>query len=99
MCGAERRILMRIARPPSRRATATRPRIHVSDPVAGRERPAPELDEVPSVELDVDVGVVVVVAGVVVVVGDTAVVDVPDDDELVPEEVLPLSPLPGRKAL
>jgi len=61
---------MRIAKPPTSRATATRPRIHVSDPVAGRERP--ELDEVPSgvaVELGVDVGVVVVLAGVVVEIG------------------------------
>jgi hypothetical protein len=71
----------------------------VSDPVAGRVPVVPlALDEAPSVgvvaELDVDV-VVVDVA----VVPDEAVVpeeavDVPDDDDVVPEELVPLPPLP-----
>jgi hypothetical protein len=68
----------------------------VSDPVAGRVPVVPlAVDEEPSAGVVAELEVVVVVLeGVVVVVGDMAVVDVPDDDELVPEEVLPLSPLP-----
>lgn len=71
----------------------------MSDPVAGRVPVVPlELDEAPSVgvvaELDVDAVVVPEAVVLEEAVVPVEAVDVPDDDDVVPEELVPLPPLP-----